>query len=249
MSDAYAYLILGPSSAGRVELIADLIDGGFDSGEQVVLYYSEAESPDLALLEDFGDRVELAPWRMEDARITCETPTGEAMIVFLTDGTANPVDQVEAFAQWLNEQPHELGSVITVVNCAHATRYPELTQWYDACIHFSDCVLLNRRENVPQTWIREFTDRYTHAGRYPCYIEQIKKNRVAHPCEVLDTTPRRISLIFEAGEDLLDEMDFDEDDLPEDPFDLTAKPDPYLERLPGGMRAKVLPDISKYLED
>lgn len=251
MSDAYAYLILGPANAGRLELVADLIEGGLDRSERACVFVAadEEPAPEAEPLEALGERVSIERWEWRQQAIHSEPPSAEEMVFFITNGRANPVDQVEGFCNWLNEQPHELGAVITVVHCAHATLYPELSQWYDACIHFSDAVLLNRRENVSQSWIREFIERYTQAQRYPCYFEQVKRNRVSKPLEVLDTTPRRISMIFESEGDLIDDLDLDEDDLPEEPFDLTRKPDPFLERLPGGMRAKVLPDITRFLEE
>lgn len=249
MSEAFAYFIFGPVGAGRAELVADLIDGGLDRGEAVTVYYAEAQEPpfEQTVFENFGDRVTCLPWRMDGDRIACETPSSEEMVFFVTDGTANPVDQVEAFRNWLSAQPHEVGGVITVVDCAQAQAHSELMQWYDACIHFSDVVLLNRREGVEQTWIRDFMERYKKGKCYPCLFEHVKKGRVTNPAEVLDTVPRRISMIFEPEGDPLDDLDFDEDDLPDEPFDLTGKADPYLERLPSGQRAKVLPNIAKFL--
>lgn len=248
MSDVFAYLILGPRGAGRVELVADLIDSGIDSGDAVTVFVAETEMSlvDLSLFEKNSERVTLKPWSLQQDNIVCDAPEPDSMMFFITDGSASPVDQVEAFSQWIPTCEQELGGVITVVDCQQATRHSELNQWYDACIHFSDTVLLNHREDVPQTWIRDFMERYTKGGRYPCYFEQIKKNRVSNPGEVLDPTPRRITLIFESSEDPLDDMDFDEDDLPDEPFDLSGKEDPYLKRLPSGMRAKVIPDIRKY---
>ncbi len=250
MSDVFAYLILGPTGAGRFELVADLIDGGIDPQDTVVVYYSEAETPrlDLGFFEKMKGCVRCLPWTMNGTAINCEAPSVEDMVFFVTDGTASPVDQVEAFRDWILMQEQELGGVITVVDCLNASKHSELNQWYDACIHFSDTVLLNRRDDVSQGWIREFMERYTKGGRYPCYFEQIKKHRVHNPAEVLDPTPRRITLIFDPADEPLDDMEFDEDDLPEEPFDLTGKEDPFLQRLPSGLRAKVIPDIRKYLD-
>ena len=46
--------------------------------------------------------------------------------------------------------------------------------------------------------------------------------------------------------DPIDELDLDEENLPEEPFSLERKPDPYMLRLNNGMRAKPLPDVSEY---
>jgi hypothetical protein len=41
-------------------------------------------------------------------------------------------------------------------------------------------------------------------------------------------------------------MEFDEDNLPDEPFDLVVKPDPYFERLPSGVRRLQIPDIREF---
>lgn len=242
MEKAYIYLVLGCAQSGRLEVVSNLVRNGFDVADRVVIYRSGVEVSD----GDEASGVRL--WEMREGRIVCEVPKNDEVAFFIADGCANPVDQVEAFRDWLDGATCELGGVITVVHCALALQHPELIRWYDACIHFSDTVLLNRRENVPQTWIREFIDRYVQGGCYPCYIEQLKHNRISKPAEVLDTCPRRISLIFEPQEDFEDTSEPDDENFPEEPFDLTGKPDPYLERLPGGQRAKVLPDIKRFLD-
>ena len=38
----------------------------------------------------------------------------------------------------------------------------------------------------------------------------------------------------------------DDENIPDEPFDLTRKPDPYMERLANGARIKTIPDISEY---
>ena len=45
--------------------------------------------------------------------------------------------------------------------------------------------------------------------------------------------------------DPVDDLDIDEDNLPEEPFSLERKPDPYLEKLQNGLRKKPIPDLSK----
>ena len=41
-----------------------------------------------------------------------------------------------------------IARVITIVNCELAEKHSALLAWYEACVHFSDIVLLNRREGV-----------------------------------------------------------------------------------------------------
>ena len=69
----------------------------------------------------------------------------------------------------------------------------------------------------------------------------MKRGRVKNPDLILETVPRRISLYFDAEE---------EDWLEEEEEELEATPvDPYLERLPSGIRRKTVPDIAKILDE
>jgi hypothetical protein len=55
-----------------------------------------------------------------------------------------------------------------------------------------------------------------------------------------------MSLVFDEL-DPLDTLDLDEDDLPEEPFTLESKPDPYFERGLTGQRRLPVPDVNRYL--
>ena len=46
--------------------------------------------------------------------------------------------------------------------------------------------------------------------------------------------------------DLEDELDLDEENLPEEPFSLERKPDPYLEKLQSGVRKNTIPNVSEF---
>ena len=46
--------------------------------------------------------------------------------------------------------------------------------------------------------------------------------------------------------DPVDELDLDEDNLPDEPFSLERKPDPYLERLQNGLRKNPVRDVSEF---
>ena len=58
---------------------------------------------------------------------------------------------------------------------------------------------------------------------------------------------RRLSLIFE-DIDPVDQLELDEENLPEEPFTLENKPDPYFERNLGGQRRKPVPEVSAFLK-
>jgi hypothetical protein len=111
--------------------------------------------------------------------------------------------------------------------------------WFNACIHFSDFVLLAKRENTSPKWIKEFQTSYQKA-HVPSRFEMVKKGRAPNPLEVLEPEVRRTSFYFD--ELIPIEEDAFEEDLPED-----QKPDKYIERLESKQRAYPVPDIRKWL--
>ncbi len=242
MEPPLAYVILGASGSGRREVLADLL-GGLEPSDRVVVCFPEEEPEEpgspLADLESFVRAV----WRRTDEGMEAAVPEGVTHFFFLSHGGLNPVDQVEAFYHWSGDNGVALARILTVVHCRLAFENPDLAKWYDACIHFSDYVLLNRRENLSEKWIKDFQERYRKAF-YPCIFERVKKGRVKNPALVLDPLPRRLSHLFDpeppSVED--DEMELGDDSDPEE-----EEGDPYLVRLPSGRRAKEIPEIGAYV--
>src|SRR5690606_24285880 len=108
-------------------------------------------------------------------------------------------DFVEAFHAWLKDSGCELGRVLTVLDCELAIGQSHIFPWFDCCIHFSDVVLLAKREALSNRQIQDFLARYEEE-RYPALFERVKKGRVANPALVLAPQPRRISRIFDEPE-------------------------------------------------
>jgi hypothetical protein len=69
---------------------------------------------------------------------------------------------------------------------------------------------------------------------------------LANPAEVIEGEPLRMSHIFDEI-DAVDEMEFDEDNLPDEPFDLVRQPDKYFARDDYGRRLISVPDIAETL--
>jgi hypothetical protein len=112
-------------------------------------------------------------------------------------------------------------------------------------MHFADCVLLNRRDAACHVWAQNFQKKFSELC-YPCMFVSVKKGRVPNPLLVLFPEARRLTLVFD-DIDPVDQLDLDEENLPEEPFTLENKPDPYFERLLSGHRVKPVPDVTKYL--
>ena len=236
------YLILGAAGSGRREVVADLIEGGLGESDRALVLLSAEEAANEA---DAG----LGPprrWQWSEGRIEAPPLDGATHVFLVADGRRNPVDQIEAFQAWLPVSGGELGRILCVVNCTLAAQYHELVVWYDACVHFSDVVLLHRREGLANKWLSDFQAHYA-AQFLPCLFELVKDRRLKNPALVLEPQARRVSHVFD------DELNWvvtgtDEDEAEGDE-EVEAHPevDPYFERRNGGRRAKEIPDVAKYL--
>ncbi len=238
------YIMLGSRGAGRREVLLDLVSNGFDSEERIRLYRTdEFQESDFA---DFPPNVEIMPWGVSGGSLSIESPESAPENIFiLTNGRESQIDQMEILVALLRRLNWSVARVLTVIDCALLEKTPALAEWYKACLHFSDTALLNRRETVPNSWMKAFTDGYKEACN-PCVFEFVKKGKLDNPSRVLLPEARRLSMVFD-DTDPLDEMEFDEDNLPDEPFDLVSKADPYFERNDAGARCIRLPDIKKFV--
>jgi len=254
------FLILGAPGSGRREVVADLVEAAKGAGEKPAVLLEENEPADPA-----EERYpEVARWRWQDGAIAGNLPVGCTQVFLVSAGRVNPVDQVEALPDWLATQSAELGRIICVVHCALAERNPALMAWYEACVHFSDVVLLDRREGVANKWIGDFVKHFEKQF-IPCLFVYVKGGRVPNPALVLEPEPRRITQIFDEGyrppadeyfesvspkpEGRRRKVEVDPDDQDEEADeDSPGEGDPYLVRDAAGRRRKRIPDITKYLE-
>jgi hypothetical protein len=241
------YVILGAAGSGRRQVLSDLVDGGIAEDERSVVLLSANEADaDVKLGRT-------ATWNFEDGRINISAEAlGDAThVFFVTDGRSNPVDQIEAFKAWLDTSGSELARILTVVNCQLAERHQELVAWYEACIHFSDVVLLARREGVANKWLSDFQNRFKDQF-FPCLFEFVKDGRVKNPPLVLEPQARRVSHLFDEpdweiiGDDLEEGVE-EGDETKDEEVEVAPEVDPYLERRIGGRRVKEIPDIAKFV--
>jgi hypothetical protein len=244
MSDRpQVYLILGAAGSGRREVVADLVEGGLGAGDRALVLLSDAERA----AESDARLGAPARWRWTGDRIESPDLTGFTHVFFLADGRRNPVDQVEAFQAWLPTSGGELARILCVVHCGLVAQHKELRVWVDACVHFSDVALLNRREGLANKWMSDFQAHFA-AQFLPCLFEMVKAGRVKNPALILEPQARRMSHVFD------EELDWevigpeDEDEAEgEEEVEVKPEEDPYLERLAGGRRVKEIPDVAKYL--
>ena len=243
------YLILGTAGSGRREVIADLIAGGFEATDRVAVMLPAGEAACAADEKLPG----VTRWRWDDGMIVGPLPAEIPNVFFVTDGAGNLIDQIEVFKAWLEAQGGELARVFTVVNCQLAERHPPLRAWFDACVHFSDVVLLNRREGVSNKWFSDFQAHFKHQF-VPCLFEFVKDGHVKNPALALNPQARRMSHAFDAEQDwiftdadgdVIDEQDESESD--EDDIEAKPEEEPYFVRDATGRRVKKIPDVAKFL--
>ena len=245
MSDAapLVYLVLGIPNSGRREVIFDLIEGGIPNNEQVLYFRPEGEA---ACTHDEQiealDNVNVVSWKLKDSKVTHGKITAAPeKIIFLAPGLSDPADCAEAIKAWTDHNHCQIARVLTVVHCHFLSEQTVAKAWFDACIHFSDVVLLNRREEAGNKWVKDFETSYKKACN-PARFIMVKKGRVNNPAEVLDPEPRRVSLYFDELIPIEDD-EFEDEHQPDD-----LKPDMYIERLESGQRAKPIPEIEKILK-
>jgi hypothetical protein len=248
------YLILGAVGSGRREVLVDLIEGGLDENDRPAVMLPAGEGDRVAKGDTTGTALpSTSHWTWETSAIAGTLPGGATHVFFVTDGTRNPVDQVEAFKPWLASQGGELARVICVVNSQLAEKHPPLLAWFEACVHFADIVLLNKREGVENKWMSGFLGHFKKLY-YPCVFEMVKDGRVQNPALILEPEARRMTHVFDEEQDWIftdstgKEID-EQEEVEDESEEIEAKPeeDPYFVRRSGGRRLKEIPDISKFL--
>ncbi len=236
------YLIFGIPDSGRREVLFDLIEGGLLEKERALYFRpkSEAASGFDAKIEalDHVDRIE---WELVDSKVK-HGPISAApeKIFFLAPGTGDPADVAEALKSWIDHNGCELARIISVIHCSFLAKNEAARAWFDACIHFSDIVLLGRREDVDAQWLKDFQARQRKTCS-PALVELVSKGKPRNPVAVLEPQARRLSLYFDELIPI-EEDEFEDDEQPQD-----IKPDRYIERNESGQRCYPIPDIRKFL--
>lgn len=255
---ALIYFILGATGSGRRPIVADLIEGGLGEEDRAVVLLSDQEQES----EWDGKFPRTVRWSWQDGHLGVpDDAIGDAThVFFVSDGRLNPIDQIEAFKPWVDRSGGEMARVLCVVNCRLAEQHPQLVAWYEACIHFSDVVLLGNRAGVSNKWISDFQNLFKDRF-YPCIFELVKNGPLKNPPLLLEPEARRMSHLFDevewnivGEEDLVEGSGEDDEDLVEgaetnEEIEVVQAVDPYLERRIGGRRVKEIPDIAKVLAE
>jgi hypothetical protein len=233
-------IILGPTGAGRADVVKELVAHAWPEGRKVRVLREVREggvAPDA--------------WEFKDGHAVVPAPGDEeGAAVLVTHGSLHVIDQMEALHRAVRPmQPDavwRVARILTVVDCPLTMKHKAVEEWYRPCVHFSDAVIINRRWEVPGQWVSKFLEPYEKEF-YPCLFFNLTKiGAINNPPAVIDGEPLRLSHIFD-DIDAVDEMEFDEDNLPDEPFDLVRQVDKYFERDELGRRRIVTPEIADVL--
>jgi hypothetical protein len=232
-------IILGPAGAGRADLVRELVANAWPEGRRVRVLREAREGGEPA-----------DQWRFEGGQALVPAPGDEDAAILVTHGALHVIDQLEALHRALRPmQPDavwRVARILTVVDCPLAMRHKAVEEWYRPCVHFSDAVVINRRWEVPGQWVSKFLEPYEKEF-YPClFVNLTKAGALANPPAVIDGEPLRLTHIFD-DIDAVDEMEFDEDNLPDEPFDLVRQVDKYFARDELGRRHILVPEIADVL--
>ncbi|MFO7724480.1 MAG: hypothetical protein R6V45_02940 [Oceanipulchritudo sp.] len=233
------YLIMGTHLPEIGTCIHSLLEADESGAENRVLWPEGLEPvpPSLA-----GIRVE----SLRTGFFSDSLPVAQTGNVFLLLDPRQPLlDQMEDLARCLHDAACEPAKVITCVDAATAESSPKLRSWLDACIFFSDLVLIGNRTEASKRFLRDFEKRYRQKC-YPCVFMFLKgPGRPASPSTVLAPDARRISQLFDRPEDL---QEAPPDLIIEASCDLDADEDPaplYPAEAPGDENAlDSIPDVS-----
>jgi len=225
-------------------VLSDLVEG-LSEGDRPAFLFSGAETPDPRDASFPG----LLRWTLgPDNSVDAQLPPDATHVFILFDGRHNPVDQIEGWKSFLSDRVTEVARVLCVVNCQLAEAHPKLFAWYEACIFYSDVVLLNRRDGVSNKWMGDFRAKFEDKF-YPCLFEFVKDGKVKNPALVLAPVARRMSHVFDELEWVVDEDEEEDEKEIEDGDESPMKPeeDYYLERRNGGRRVHEIPNIADFL--
>ena len=115
----------------------------------------------------------------------------------LLDPRLSPVPQLESLAARLREMGIEPLKVCTCVDSRAAEDSAQLRSYYEACIYYSDIVLLGNRSQAGKSFLRSYQKEFERHC-YPCLFLLLKGKGVPNaPLEILTPGVRRISQLFD----------------------------------------------------
>ena len=216
----YLYLIIDTSGCRTV----DFLDQAIEKDNLRKSIFLHTDDPRLTGGEEYSS------WTLTEDnhfQFSEQSPENFEESFLLLSNQSCLASQLEAVVGFLCQQSEiEIGRIISFIYCPLLENQPDnFFNWLDGVAHFSDCFCFVDRSNQNGSFLKEVEDRYKIL-RYPLETYQLgkKSNRWA---QILNPSPRRVSHIFDTP-DLLDEED-------------TVENDPFLKKLPNGIRERSIP--------
>ena len=136
-------------------------------------------------------------------------------------------DQIEGVVGLLEKEKNlSIGRILLFINSQVLFERGDLLEWMNGCAHFADAICYTNRNNENGKKVAECVDKYK-SFHYPLENFILKKNKPVPLSQILSTTTRRISHIFDPP-DLLEENE-------------SVQSDPFLERNSMGKRNRPIP--------
>ena len=161
----------------------------------------------------------------ETSPTTSALENGPHIHFILIDPRLSPVPQLEALAETLKTISADPDRILTCVDCAQVEATPSLKGYYEACIYYSDVVLLGNRADASKSFVRDYQKHY-EKHCYPCLFLLLKGPGIPEkPLEILTPGTRRLSQLFDLAEEAIASnseidasCDLDLDEPEQDPY-------------------------------
>lgn len=185
--------------------------------------------------------------RLVNLPLTSLDPEAASHVFVVLDPRESPVPQLELLADELRAVDREPVKVVTCVDCSAAEASPQLRSYLDACIYYSDTVLLGNRSGASKSFVRQFEKGYQQRC-YPARFQLLKDpGQPQNPLEILLPGTLRLSQLF-------DREPLASPDSPAGPIEAScdldfeeAEEDPYRPSAESGKSALQVPDVGPWI--
>lgn len=124
-------------------------------------------------------------------------PDQQGTVFIVIDPRREVIAQLENLAEDLKKCLIEPVKVVTFVDCARAEAESRLRAWLEACIYYSDLVLLGNRSTASKSFLRDYQKDFQRRC-YPCRFLLLKGDGIpSEPEEILVPGERRLSQLFD----------------------------------------------------
>ncbi|MEX0332647.1 MAG: hypothetical protein AB3N64_14625 [Puniceicoccaceae bacterium] len=185
------YLVMGTHLAEIRQCLRSLATAGTES-PAVVVHLPQGLDWEPSADEGYGVQTynpETVLWVLD--------PDAEETTFIVLDPRQPLIEQLEHLAENLAKCLIEPVKILTCVDSRQTEANPRLRAWFDACIYYSDIVLLGNRQEASKAFMRDYQKHYERLC-YPSLFLLLKgPGNPSDPVEVLTPGTRRVSQLFD----------------------------------------------------